>query len=42
MGWPPFAVRLWQRNNYEHVVLDADPLYRIRQYLTDTLTQRLV
>ncbi len=38
-GWPAFAGRLWQRNYYEHVIRDDDPLDRIRQYILDNPTQ---
>jgi hypothetical protein len=30
---------LWQRNYYEHVVRDEDPLNRIRKYIDDNPAQ---
>ena len=32
-GWPPFVGRLWQRNDYEHIIRDARELERIREYI---------
>lgn len=34
-NWPPFTGRLWQRNYYEHVLLDGEELNRICQYIRD-------
>jgi putative transposase len=34
-GWTPFAVRLWQRNYYEHIVRDEVELERIRDYIVN-------
>ncbi|HHV53411.1 MAG TPA: hypothetical protein GXX52_08035 [Synergistaceae bacterium] len=34
-GWPPFAVKLWQRNYYEHVIRNEESLDRIRQYIAE-------
>ena len=33
LGWRPFAVRLWQRNYYEHVIRNEHSLQRIREYI---------
>jgi len=30
---PPFVGRLWQRNDYEHIIRDARELERIREYI---------
>lgn len=32
-GWPPFLVRLWQRNYYEHIIRNEESLNRIREYI---------
>jgi len=32
---PPFSVRLWQRNYFEHVIRDEDKLNRIREYVME-------
>ena len=32
-GWPPFVGRLWQRNDYEHIIRDERELERIREYI---------
>ena len=32
-GWPPFAGKLWQRNDYEHIIRYEDDLNRIRDYI---------
>lgn len=34
-GWPEFRGRLWQRNDYEHIVRDDGALNRIRRYIDD-------
>jgi REP element-mobilizing transposase RayT len=34
-GWTPFPGRLWQRNDYEHIVRNDDQVRRIRQYIAD-------
>jgi putative transposase len=34
-GWPPYSVRLWQRNYYEHIIRNGEPLARIRKYITE-------
>ena len=34
-GWPPFYVRLWQRNYYEHVIRSDDELHGVRRYISD-------
>jgi len=34
-GWPPFPGRVWQRNYYEHILRNEEPLHRIRQYILD-------
>jgi len=34
-GWPPFRLRLWQRNYYEHIIRDDASFNRIRQYVLD-------
>jgi putative transposase len=34
-GWPPFPGRLWQRNYFEHVILNEDDLANIRRYIAD-------
>ncbi len=31
-AWTPFAVRLWQRNYYEHIIRNEESLIRIRDY----------
>jgi REP element-mobilizing transposase RayT len=33
--WPPFHLRLWQRNYYERIIRDDKSLHRIRQYICD-------
>jgi REP element-mobilizing transposase RayT len=33
--WPPFHLRLWQRNYYERIIRDDKSLHRIRQYIRD-------
>jgi len=33
LGWPPFSLRLWQRNYYEHVIRDEDSLQRVQEYI---------
>jgi putative transposase len=33
--WPGFRGRLWQRNDYEHVIRDDVALNRIRRYIDD-------
>jgi REP element-mobilizing transposase RayT len=38
-GWPPFQIRLWQRNYYEHVIRGEESLNRIRQYILDNPTR---
>jgi len=32
-GWPPFVGRLWQRNDYEHIIRDERESERIREYI---------
>jgi len=32
-GWQPFFGRLWQRNDWEHIVRDESELNRIREYI---------
>lgn len=32
-GWPPYPVKLWQRNFYEHIIRDENELNRIREYI---------
>jgi len=32
-NWPPFFIRLWQRNYYERVIRDEIELMKIRQYI---------
>lgn len=32
-GWPPFRVRLWQRNYYEHIIRNEESLHRIGEYI---------
>ncbi|MFH1691268.1 MAG: transposase [Candidatus Omnitrophota bacterium] len=34
-NWPPFIIRLWQRNYYEHVIRDESDLVRIREYIVN-------
>ncbi len=34
-GWLPFAVKLWQRNYYEHIIRNEESLNRIRQYIAE-------
>ena len=34
-AWPPFQLRLWQRNYYEHVVRDEKALDGIRRYIDE-------
>jgi hypothetical protein len=31
-SWPPFLVKLWQRNYWEHIIRDESELNRIRDY----------
>jgi putative transposase len=33
--WPPFKVRLWQRNYFERVVRNEDELERLRVYIAE-------
>ena len=32
-GWPGFALKLWQRNYYEHIIRDDNDLNRLREYI---------
>jgi putative transposase len=32
-NWPPFYIRLWQRNYYEHIIRDEIELMKIRRYI---------
>ena len=34
-AWTPFRGRLWQRNDYEHIVRDDKSLGRIERYILD-------
>lgn len=38
-GWPPFHGRLWQRNDYEHIVRFENELNRIREYIANNPLQ---
>lgn len=35
LSWPRFAGALWQRNYYEHIIRDEEPLDQIREYVLD-------
>jgi hypothetical protein len=32
-GWPPFPLKLWHRNYYEHVIRNENDLNLIREYI---------
>jgi len=32
-GWPAFAIRLWQRSFYEHIVRNERDLDAVREYI---------
>jgi hypothetical protein len=38
-GWPPFPVRLWQRNYYERVIRNDDEWARARRYFDENPLQ---
>ena len=38
-GWPPFPVRLWQRNYYERVIRNDDEWARARRYIEENPLQ---
>jgi REP element-mobilizing transposase RayT len=33
--WPPFYVKLWRRNYYEHIIRDEEEMNRIREYIIE-------
>lgn len=35
MDWPPFRVRLWERNYYEHIIRNEGAYKRISDYIVD-------
>ncbi len=37
-GWPSFDRRLWQCNDYEHIICDRAALENIRQYIINILS----
>ena len=38
-GWPPFYVRLWQHNYFEHIIRNETSLARIREYIANNPLQ---
>ena len=38
-GWAPFPGRLWQRNYYDHIVLNENEMSRIREYISNNPAQ---
>jgi putative transposase len=34
-GWKPFNKKLWQRNNYEHIIRDEKSYQRIAEYIVN-------
>lgn len=38
-GWLPFVGRVWQRNDYKHIIRDDESLNPFRQYIIDNPSQ---